>query len=150
MSTKVERFSQFEKTLVVQHNESGNEEKSFVVLTIEDWRNRKTAEISIDTNDLLKLLKKVNIVPLVVLIALIALASVGCKTSSDAQTITNKEKTARTLKSDLSGKLDPDSTPDSHICGAPTKAGGKCKKRVKGQGNEFCWMHKAQGDNTNK
>ena len=28
----------------------------------------------------------------------------------------------------------------AHLCGAPTKAGGTCKRRVKVQGTR-CWMH---------
>jgi len=31
---------------------------------------------------------------------------------------------------------------NSHICGAVTKSGSKCTRRVKGDGTDYCWQHR--------
>ena len=48
---------------------------------------------------------------------------------------------AKTVKAETVIVTDSEE-PKSHICGAPNKTGGNCKKPVKGEG--YCHLHKNQ------
>lgn len=81
-------------------------------------------------------LRKMQIILLALCLALLTFA-VKAPAQTRPRTTTapaGQQEGAKVLKKDGT---------EAYLCGAPTKAGGKCKRHVKTKG-ELCWMHRGK------